>query len=229
MTKSPSDASEIPRHVAIIMDGNARWGAKRGMSPAEANREGATNLKRIVRIAKRHGVSQVTAFAFSTENWSRPDSEVESLMQLFVEKLEGEAPELDDEGVRLRFVGERDRVKPELLERMDWAEALTARHSDYTLFIAFDYGGRAEILRAAERYKGGGEQEFERHLYAPDMADPDLIIRTSGELRLSNFLLWQAAYSELYFSDKMWPDFDRAEFEAALAEYANRQRRYGAR
>jgi undecaprenyl diphosphate synthase len=127
------------------------------------------------------------------------------------------------------FVGERARLAPELRARIEWAEQLTARHGGYTLFVAFDYGGRSEILRAAERYEGGGDEEFRKLLYAPEMTDPDLIIRTSGELRLSNFMLWQAAYSELYFSDKLWPDFDSAELDRALAEYASRQRRYGGR
>ncbi|MEX0993041.1 MAG: polyprenyl diphosphate synthase [Solirubrobacterales bacterium] len=227
MTDAPYP--DVPRHVAIIMDGNMRWAAANGVTAIEANRAGATNLKKIVRAANDLGVRQITAFAFSTENWSRPIGEVKGLMALFAQKLDEEAPELDRDGVRLRFVGERDRVAPKLLEKMEWAEQLTERHDGRSLFVAFDYGGRSEILRAAERYGGGGEQEFRKHLYAPDMVDPDLIIRTSGELRLSNFLLWQAAYSELYFSDSLWPDFDRAELERALADYAMRQRRYGAR
>jgi undecaprenyl diphosphate synthase len=221
--------SDVPRHVAIIMDGNARWAERNGVSSIAGNREGAENLKRTVRIASELGVEQITVFAFSTENWDRPAGEVKGLMRLFAEKLEIEAPELDADGVRLRFVGERDRIDPNLLSKMEWAERLTARHTERTLFVAFNYGGRAEILRAAERYSGGGEAEFRKLLYMPDMEDPDLIIRTSGELRISNFLLWQAAYSELYFSDKLWPDFDRAEFERALSDYARRQRRYGAR
>lgn len=211
------------------MDGNGRWAERNGVSAFEGNREGAANLKRTVRIAKDLGVSQITVFAFSTENWSRPETEVTDLMGLFAEKLDSEAPELDEDGVRLRFLGERSRIDRSLLAKMEWAERLTEQHTERTLFVAFDYGGRADILYAAERYQGGGEQEFRKHLYMPEMADPDLIIRTSGELRLSNFLLWQAAYSELYFSDKLWPDFDRAEFERALDDYAGRQRRYGAR
>jgi undecaprenyl diphosphate synthase len=222
-------APDAPRTVAIIMDGNARWAIKNRVPPIEASREGAENLKRTVRIAKEHGIEQITAFAFSTENWGRPESEVTGLMGLFAEKLDSEAPELDADEVRLRFVGKRDRVEPDLLAKMEWAEKLTERHADRTLFVAFDYGSRAEILHAAERYEGGGEEQFRKHLYVPDLEDPDLLIRTSGELRLSNFMLWQAAYSELYFSDKLWPDFDRAEFERALSEYASRQRRFGAR
>jgi undecaprenyl diphosphate synthase len=226
---APETEPAVPRHVAIIMDGNARWAAKNGLSAIEGNREGAENLKRTVRIAKELGVREVTVFAFSTENWERPQAEVSGLMHLFAEKLQTEAPELDQDGVRLRFLGERDRIDPDLLARMEWAERLTERHTERTLFVAFNYGGRAEILRAAQRYQGGGEEAFRKLLYLPDMKDPDLIIRTSGELRLSNFLLWQAAYSELYFTEKLWPEFDRAEFESALADYASRQRRYGVR
>ena len=150
-------------------------------------------------------------------------------MALFVDRLRREAPELDEEGVRLRIIGRRDRVAPAVREQIEWAEELTARHTERTLFVAFDYGGRAEILHAAERYGGGGEEEFRKHLYAPDLEDPQLIIRTGGELRLSNFLLWESAYSELYFSDKMWPDFDREEFERAVAAYGSREYRFGGR
>jgi undecaprenyl diphosphate synthase len=150
-------------------------------------------------------------------------------MSLFLERIRREAEEMDSEGVRLRFIGRRDRLAPEVSEEIDWAERLTERHTARTVFVAFDYGGRGEILHAAERYQGGGEQEFRRYLYAPDLEDPQLIIRTGGELRLSNFLLWESAYSELYFSEKLWPDFDREEFERALDAYAERDYRYGTR
>ena len=159
----------------------------------------------------------------------RPEPEVGGIMDLFVERIRKEAPELHEEGVRLRFIGRRDRLSPRVLEGIDWAEGLTAGNSRTLLYVAFDYGGRAEILHAAERYSGGGEEEFLRHLYAPDMKDPELIIRTGGELRLSNFLLWESAYSELYFSDILWPDFDRPELERALASYAERDFRGGGR
>jgi len=221
--------SDRPRYVAIIMDGNARWAASRGLGITEGHRAGTDTLKRTVTIAGDLGIEQLTVYAFSTENWARPDAEVSGIMALFVERLRQEAPELDDEGVRLRVIGRRDRVSDAVRDQIEWAEQLTARHSRRTLFVAFDYGGRAEILHAAAAYEGGGEEEFRRHLYAPDLADPELIIRTGGELRLSNFLLWESAYSELYFSDKMWPDFDRAEFERAVASYASRQYRYGGR
>jgi undecaprenyl diphosphate synthase len=219
----------FPRFVAIIMDGNARWAARQRLPTLEGHREGARTLKRIVRDARDLGIEELTAYAFSTENWSRPPDEVSGLMDLFAELIESEVPELHEEGTRVRFVGRRDRVSMRLHERIEWAEELTGEHRERTLFIAFDYGGRAEILHAAGRYGGGGEEELRRHLYAPEMTDPELVIRTSGEQRLSNFLLWQTAYSELYFSERLWPDFDRGELERALAEYASRQRRFGAR
>jgi undecaprenyl diphosphate synthase len=218
-----------PRFVAIIMDGNARWAHKEGVSVLEGHREGARALKRIVRSAKQLGIEELTVFAFSTENWTRPPEEVAGLMEMFAELIDAEVPDLHEEGVRVRFVGGRGRISDRLRERIDWAEDLTREHTERTLFVAFDYGGRAEILDAARAYQGGGEDEFRRHLYAPEMRDPDLVIRTSGEQRLSNFLLWQAAYSELYFSDRLWPDFDREELERALAEYSARGRRFGAR
>ena len=218
-----------PRCVAIIMDGNARWATQRGLPILDGHREGAQTLKQTVRDARALGVKELTAYAFSTENWSRPDPEVLGLMALFAELIESEIPELHEEETRVRFIGRRDRVTSSLREKIQWAEDLTAAHRKNTLFVGFDYGGRAEILEAANAYQGGGEEEFRRHLYAPEMQDPELVIRTSGEQRLSNFLLWQSAYSELYFSDRLWPDFDRDELERALAEYASRQRRFGAR
>jgi undecaprenyl diphosphate synthase len=224
-----SEGSDRPRYVAIIMDGNARWAAGRGLGVTEGHRAGTDALKRAVRVAGDLGIEQLTVYAFSTENWVRPDAEVSGIMTLFVERLRQEAPELDEEGVRLRVIGRRDRVAPAVREQIEWAEQLTEHNTARTLFVAFDYGGRAEILRAAESYQGGGEEEFHAHLYAPDMADPQLIIRTGGERRLSNFLLWESAYAELYFSDKLWPDFDRAEFETAVADYAARQYRFGGR
>jgi undecaprenyl diphosphate synthase len=218
-----------PRHVAIIMDGNARWARAQGLSITEGHRAGTDALKRAIKLAGEFGVEQLTVYAFSTENWSRPLEEVSGLMSLFLERIRREAQEMDDEGVRLRFIGRRDRIAPQVAEEIDWAEQLTARHTALTVFVGFDYGGRAEILHAAERYSGGGEEEFRRYLYAPDLEDPQLIIRTGGEVRLSNFLLWEAAYSELYFSDRLWPDFDREEFERALDAFGSREYRYGGR
>jgi undecaprenyl diphosphate synthase len=221
--------SDRPRYVAIIMDGNARWARSKGLGVTEGHQAGTDALKRAVRLAGDYGIEQLTVYAFSTENWMRPEPEVGGIMDLFVDRIRKEAPELDEEGVRLRFIGRRDRLSPRVLEGIDWAEALTAGNSARSLYVAFDYGGRAEILHAAERYSGGGEEELRRHLYAPDMHDPELIIRTGGELRLSNFLLWESAYSELYFSDILWPDFDRPELERALASYAERDFRGGGR
>ncbi|HEX4761099.1 MAG TPA: polyprenyl diphosphate synthase [Thermoleophilaceae bacterium] len=217
------------RYVAIIMDGNGRWAQQRGVDVNEGHREGARALRRTVENAVDLGIRELTAYAFSTENWTRPGSEVEAIMELFGEMIQTQTPDLDEEGVRMRFIGRREGVSPELLQQMDWSEAVTRANERMTLYVAFNYGGRAEILDAAERYGGGGEEEFARHLYAPHMTDPDLLIRTSGERRLSNFLLWQCAYSELVFSDALWPDFDRPELEAALDEFEQRQRRFGAR
>jgi undecaprenyl diphosphate synthase len=217
------------RHVAIIMDGNGRWAGQRGLNVLEGHREGARALKRTVQNSVKLGIEELTAYTFSTENWTRPGPEVEGLMALFAEMILSETPELDEEGVRMRFIGRLEGVSDELQRQMEWAESETADNSRMTLFVAFNYGGRAEILDAAARYSGGGEDEFARLLYAPDLTDPDLVIRTSGEIRLSNFLLWQSAYSELVFSDVLWPDFDMADLEAALEEFESRQRRFGAR
>ena len=211
------------------MDGNARWAAEHGVPVLEGHREGAQTLKRTVKDAVRLGLEELTVFAFSTENWSRPRGEVDGLMDMFAELIESETPELDEEGVRMRFVGRRERISAELLERMIWAEEVTAHNSRLRLFVAFNYGGRAEILDAATRFEGGGEDEFRACLYAPDMSEPDMVIRTSGEHRLSNFLLWQTAYAELVFSDVLWPDFGLEHLEAALHEFEARQRRFGAR
>jgi undecaprenyl diphosphate synthase len=221
--------SDRPRYVAIIMDGNARWARARNLSVTDGHRAGTDALKRAIKLAGEFEIEQLTVYAFSTENWSRPMQEVTGLMSLFLERIRREAQEMDAEGVRLRFIGRRDRIAPQVAEAIEWAEQLTARHTALTVFVGFDYGGRAEILHAAERYGGGGDEEFRRHLYAPDLKDPDLIIRTGGELRLSNFLLWEAAYSELYFSELMWPDFDRQEFERALDSFGSRDYRFGGR
>jgi undecaprenyl diphosphate synthase len=218
-----------PRYVAIITDGNGRWAQQRGLPVVEGHQAGADAVKARLRDAVELGIEELTVFSFSTENWSRPPAEVAALMRMFAERIDRETPELDEEGVRMRFIGRRDGVPAELVERMEWAEQETAENSRITLFVAFNYGGRAEILDAAARYDGGGEDAFRAALYAPDMHDPDLLIRTSGEQRISNYLLWQCAYSELVFSDELWPDFDRAAFEAALDEYAGRARRFGGR
>jgi undecaprenyl diphosphate synthase len=222
-------AAETPRHVAIITDGNGRWAQARGVPVVAGHEAGADTVKARLRDAADLGVAELTVYSFSTENWSRPPDEVAALMRMFSERIAGETPELRDEGVRMRFVGRREGVPPGLVEQMEWAERETASGDVITLFVAFNYGGRAEILDAAARYSGGGEEAFRACLYAPDQHDPDLLIRTSGEQRLSNFLLWQSAYSELVFADELWPDFDRAAFERALDEYARRARRFGGR
>jgi undecaprenyl diphosphate synthase len=217
------------RAVAIIMDGNARWAADHGVPVLEGHREGAQTLKRTVKDAVRVGLAELCVYAFSTENWSRPTDEVDGLMAMFAELIGSETPELDEEGVRMRFVGRREGLSADLLEKMAWAEEVTAANERLRLYVAFNYGGRAEIIDAAARFEGGGDEEFAAGLYAPEMADPDLVIRTSGERRLSNFLIWQSAYSELVFDDVLWPDFTIENLQEALREFEARQRRFGAR
>jgi undecaprenyl diphosphate synthase len=217
------------RYVAIITDGNGRWARQRGLPVIEGHQAGADVVKARLRDAVEFGVRELTVYSFSTENWSRPAEEVTALMRMFSQRILSETPELRDEGVRMRFIGRRERVTAALLEQMDWAQAETAANDRITLYVAFNYGGRAEILDAAERYAGGGEEEFRSLLYAPEMHDPDVIIRTSGEQRMSNYLLWQSAYSELVFADELWPDFSREAFRAALDVYEGRRRRFGGR
>jgi undecaprenyl diphosphate synthase len=217
------------RYVAIITDGNGRWAEQRGVPTIEGHRAGADVVKDRLRDAARLGIAELTVFSFSTENWSRSDEEVTGLMQMFGERIASETPELDSEGVRMRFIGRRAGIAPDLIERMEWAERTTAANERITLFVAFNYGGRAEIVDAARDFQGDTEEEFRQHLYAPDMHDPDLLIRTSGEERISNYLLWQCAYSEFVFRDELWPDFSREAFEEALAEYDRRGRRFGSR
>jgi undecaprenyl diphosphate synthase len=216
-------------YVAIITDGNGRWAQQRGLPVIEGHQAGADVVKARLRDAVELGVKELTVYSFSTENWTRPKEEVDGLMAMFAERIDRETPELNEEGVRMRFIGRREGISEELTGRMDWAQEETAGNDRITLFVAFNYGGRAEILDAAARYDGGGEEAFERHLYAPEMHDPDVLIRTSGEQRISNYLLWQCAYSEFVFRDELWPDFTREAFEASLAEYEERQRRFGAR
>jgi undecaprenyl diphosphate synthase len=218
-----------PQYVAIITDGNGRWAQQRGLPVVEGHRAGADIVKARLRDAVEFGIRELTVYSFSTENWSRPPEEVEGLMRMFAERIEGETPELKEEGVRMRFIGRREGVDANLVDRMTWAESETARNDRITLFVAFNYGGRSEILDAARDFQGGDEEDFRTHLYAPEMHDPDLLIRTSGEQRLSNYLLWQCAYSEFVFREELWPDFTREAFEASLNEYEERRRRFGAR
>ncbi|HEY5709649.1 MAG TPA: polyprenyl diphosphate synthase [Solirubrobacterales bacterium] len=221
--------SASARYVAIITDGNGRWAEQRGVPTVEGHRAGADAVKARLRDAVELGIEELTVFSFSTENWSRPAEEVSALMAMFGERIDAETPELDAEGVRMRFVGRREGVAPELVERMEWAEETTAANERITLFVAFNYGGRAEIVDAARGFQGGSDEDFRRRLYAPEMHDPDLLIRTSGERRISNFLLWQCAYSELVFRDELWPDFGREALEESLREFEERRRRFGAR
>jgi undecaprenyl diphosphate synthase len=218
-----------PRYVAIITDGNGRWAQQRGLPVLDGHQAGADVVKERLKDAAELGVEELTVYSFSTENWTRSPDEVAGLMAMFSERIDRETPELDEQGVRMRFIGRRDRIDPELRRRMDWAEEQTAANDRITLFVAFDYGGRAEIVDAARTFTGDTEEEFRRHLYAPDMHDPDLLIRTSGEQRISNYLLWQLAYAEFVFRDELWPDFTRAAFEESLEEFAVRQRRFGRR
>jgi undecaprenyl diphosphate synthase len=222
-------ARSAARFVAIITDGNGRWAQKRGLPTLEGHKAGADVVKERLRDAVELGIEELTVFSFSTENWTRPGDEVEGLMRMFAERIERETPELHTEGVRMRFIGRREGVDDALVKRMEWAERVTAENRRITLFVAFNYGGRAEIIDAARTFEGATEEEFRRHLYAPDMHDPDLLIRTSGELRISNYLLWQCAYSEFVFREELWPDFTREALESSLAEYASRRRRFGAR
>jgi undecaprenyl diphosphate synthase len=221
------------RTVAIIMDGNGRWAERRGLPVAEGHRAGTKALRRTVEAAIDLGVETLIVYAFSTENWSRPEGEVEDLMEIFGETIERELPDLARQGVRARFLGRRDRAPDELRAQMEGLEDETAHNERLNLWIAFDYGGRAELVEAARRLVEAGvepdEDSLRANLYAPELPDPDLLIRTSGELRISNFLLWQLAYSELVFLDVLWPDFGSRELEDALAAYAQRRRRFGGR
>jgi undecaprenyl diphosphate synthase len=222
--------SASPRYVAIITDGNGRWAQQRGLPVLDGHRAGADVVKDRLRDAVELGIAELTVFSFSTENWSRSEEEVGGLMRMFGERIESETPELDEQGVRMRFIGRREGVPQDLVERMATAEEQTAANDRITFFVAFNYGGRAEIVDAARKFEGqGGEEEFRAHLYAPEMHDPDLLIRTSGERRISNYLLWQCAYSELVFRDELWPDFGREAFEESLREFGSRSRRFGAR
>ena len=216
-------------NVAIVSDGSARWAAAHGLSLREGHEAAADTVIARIADALELGVRQLTLYAFSTENWARPAEEVAALVAMLARRITADTPSLQEQGVRVQFIGRRDRAGETLASAMAEAELRTAHNTELEVFVAFDYGGRDEIVSAAERYEGGGEAEFARLLHAPGMHDPDLLIRTSGEQRLSNFLLWQAAYCELVFRSELWPDFGRPAFEECLAEYARRSRRFGAR
>ena len=217
--------AEGARYVAIITDGNGRWAARQKLPVLEGHRAGAENLRARIRDAAELGVEELVVFAFSTENWARSKEEVQGLMALIALYIEREAPSLHENGVRMRFIGRREEPVPaEVLERMEWAEELTRENDRITLVIPLNYGGRAEIVDAARAFAGTTEEEFRAHLYAADVHDPQIIIRTGGERRLSNYLLWQAAEAELVFRKELWPDFDRNMFERVLVDFYARRR-----
>jgi undecaprenyl diphosphate synthase len=229
----------IPRHVAIIMDGNGRWAKARGLPRTIGHREGAEALRRVVRAAAEFGVGYLTVFGFSSENWKRPPEEVTDLMGLLRLYLRKEIAEIDENGVRLRVIGDRDRLSEDIIQLIEEAERRTAGNTRLNLTVALSYGGRAEIVRAARQLANAvragsldpddiDEAALQRHLFTADMPDPDLVIRTSGEKRISNFLLWQCAYAEYVFMDKLWPDFAGEDLKMAIAEFGGRKRRYGA-
>ncbi len=227
-------AGDLPQHVAIIMDGNGRWAKKRGLPRIEGHRAGTENIRRVAEIFAEYKIKYLTLFAFSTENWNRPSNEVKGILKILSDRLDPEIKRLHEKNIRVKHLGRLDSLSPELQKKIKAAIELTGKNTGGTLIMAFDYGGRAEIVEAARRLlseripaEDATEASFKKYLYAPDIPDPDLIIRTSGETRLSNFLLWQAAYSELYFTDVLWPDFNRAEIDKALADYKSRQRRFG--
>jgi undecaprenyl diphosphate synthase len=230
------DLPDVAGSVAIILDGNGRWAKRRGLPTAAGHRAGARAVRRLVEAAIDLGIHDLSVFAFSTENWSRPQDEVDALMEIFAETIERELPDLAEQGVRVRFIGRRDRAPEALRARMHAMEDRTELNTRLNLWVAFDYGGRAELVQATRRIVESGvdpaeidENVFAANLYAPELPDPDLFIRTSGELRVSNFLLWQLAYAELVFVDKLWPDFDERDLRAALADYASRRRNFGGR
>ena len=229
----------VPRHVAIIMDGNGRWANKRGLPRTAGHKQGAEAARRVVKAAAELGVEYLTLFGFSSENWNRPATEVQELMKLLRYYLRSETAELHKSGARLKVIGDREALDADIVQLIQNAEALTENNEKITLVIALNYGGRHDILQAvkriAENYAETGakpdiddiEEVFPDFLMTADIPDPDLLIRTSGEQRISNFLLWQCAYAELVFTNVLWPDFDKKELEQALAEYAGRERRYG--
>ncbi|MCL2769483.1 MAG: polyprenyl diphosphate synthase [Solirubrobacterales bacterium] len=217
------------RYVAIIADGNRRWARGRGLTIDDGHQAGADTLKARLADAAQLGIEELTVYSFSTENWSRAREEVDGLVSMLAERIASETPELHEEGVRMSFVGRRGGLHEQLVEEMEWAESLTRANTRMRLFIAFNYGGRAEIVDAARRFEGSTEEEFRRLLYVPEMHDPELLIRTGGERRLSNYLLWQSAYAELVFRDELWPDFGRVALEESLRDFSERQRRFGGR
>jgi undecaprenyl diphosphate synthase len=221
--------SGFPRYVAMIADGNRRWAHARGLTTTAGHRAGADTLRARIEDAGALGVRELTVYSFSTENWSRPEPEVAGLIEMLADRIASETPSLHEQGVRMRFIGRRAAVPEVLAEQMSWAEGLTSGNRRLAVFVAFNYGARSEIVDAAAKFTGNSEAEFRACLYAPEMHDPDLVIRTGGERRLSNYLLWQAAYSELVFRDELWPDFSREALESCAGEFWARRRRFGGR
>ena len=226
----------IPRHVAIIMDGNARWAQKNGLSVAQGHRAGYENIERVTRHLAERGVRETTLFAFSTENWNRPEDEVQALMDLASEAIERGVKEFHANGVKLRHIGNEDRLPSEMLQKIKQAEDLTRDNTTIALNLAFDYGGRHEIVNAVQRIVEDGvphdeidEDLIGRYLFTVGMSDPDMVIRTGGEFRISNFMIWQSAYSEFYSSAVLWPEFGEAEIDEAIKAFSQRQRRFGQR
>jgi undecaprenyl diphosphate synthase len=227
-------AERVPAHIAIIMDGNGRWARQRGLPRLAGHRAGTENLRRILRACVEFGVKILTIYAFSTENWGRPESEVKGLMRILEDVIDRELPDLNKEGVQLRHIGDLSRIAPELQRKVASAIERTKDNNRLILNVAFNYGGRAEIIHAIRQIVRQGhtpdeitEELVSHYLYTGDLPDPDLIVRTSGELRISNFLIWQAAYAEYYAAPVFWPDFSREELLKALIHYAQRDRRFG--
>ena len=233
MSENLTESGRVPRHLAIILDGNGRWAKRRGLPRLMGHRAGLRKLEEMVHLVKREGIRYFSVYAFSTENWNRPKMEVDGLMSLFRYYIRRKVEAIKAEGARIRFCGRKDKLPPDLLEQMRWAEERTKDETILDFILCINYGGRAEIMDAVnalvqEKREGPvTEEDLRQHFYLPDVPDPDLIVRTSGELRLSNFWLWESAYSEFYFTDIHWPDFDEAALKAALADYAGRERRYG--
>jgi undecaprenyl diphosphate synthase len=231
----PPSRPELPRHVAIIMDGNGRWARRRRLPRIAGHRAGVSTIRPVTEECDRLGVHILTLYAFSTENWSRPRTEVAALMRLFSETIDREIDELDAEGIQLRILGRREELGDRLRAKIEQAEARTAQNTGNILNVAINYGGRSEIVDAVRELAASGadltgieEADLSRALYTSGLPDPDLIIRTAGELRISNFLLWQAAYAELYVTDTLWPDFGREDLQNALRAFSARERRFGA-
>ncbi|MFA4966884.1 MAG: isoprenyl transferase [Candidatus Margulisiibacteriota bacterium] len=236
MTSRPQDLKTIPQHIAIIMDGNGRWAKKRGLPRAEGHRRGAESLREIVKACNELGVKHLTVYAFSTENWARPKEEVKFLMNLFLEAINTEVEKLHKNNVRIRFLGRLEGFSDQLREKMNWAMELTKDNAKGNLNVMVNYGGRAELVDAVNEMAGSRalntehkieEKDIQAHLYTRDIPDPDLLIRTANEMRISNFLLWQIAYSEIYVTDIYWPDFRKPELIKAIEEYGKRERRFG--